>query len=114
MSLSENLDDVFELIKRKDQTISLQAFEIFSHFPHELLNDFLRRDNFANAKTIVDVISSTSMVNEGLLESIVIVASNEPCARLVAENEKVMQRLYSLAKHGDPVKFILPLTQVIF
>jgi len=112
MSLSENLDDVFEMIKKRDQTISLQAFDIFCMFPHELINDFLRRNDFANARMLVDVISSVRMVNEGLLESIILLASNEQCATLVAENEKVIQRLYSLAKHGDPLKFVLPLTQV--
>lgn len=112
MSLSENLDDVFELLKKRDQTISLQAFEIFSMFPHELINDFLRRDNFANAKELIEVFSSVRMVNEGFLESLIIFASNEPCAKMAAENEKVMQRLYSLAKMGDPIKFVLPLTQV--
>lgn len=114
MSLSENLDDVFELIKKKDQSISLQAFDLFCMFPHELINDFLRRDDFANAKILVEIISTIRMVNEGFLETIIILASNEPCAQLAAEDEKVMRRLFSLAKKGEPLKFILPLTQVGF
>jgi hypothetical protein len=110
--LSENLEDVFEMIKKRDQTISLQAFDLFCLFPPELINDFLRRDDFANAKALIDVIALSRMVNEGYLQSIVLLASNEQCAELVAANDKVVQRLYSMAKHGDPLQFVLPLTQV--
>lgn len=109
---TEDLDDVFGLMKNRDQTISLQAFDLFCVFPTTLINEFLHKNEFENAKALVNIISSIRMVNEGLLNTIIILASDENCANFVAENDNVMQRLFSLAKNGDPIKFVLPLTQV--
>ncbi|KAI6200221.1 Muscle M-line assembly protein unc-89 [Aphelenchoides besseyi] len=107
----QQLDDVFELLQSRDRTVALNAFDVFCRFPDELLTDFLRRDDFERVKTIVKIFANISMVNVGILETMIVVAQTERGAELVAQNEKVVKKLFSLAKSGDPLKFVLPLTQ---
>ena len=111
MSLSEQLDDVYALVQ-SEQTIALRAFDVLAAFPEETLTDFLRRDDYARAKRIVEIFAASNAVNVGLLETMIVLAATEQGAELVAANAKVVRKLHSLAAHGDPLTFILPLTQV--
>ncbi|KAI6225469.1 Muscle M-line assembly protein unc-89 [Aphelenchoides fujianensis] len=112
MSLSEQLDDVFELLQSRDPKLALSAFDVFAKFPDELVADFLRRDDHQRARRIVELFAGMPMVNVGLLETVVLLAQTEAGARLVAANEKVVQKLFALAKSGEPLAFVLPLTQI--
>jgi hypothetical protein len=113
MSLSEQLDEVFELLKSGGgENVILRAFDVFAQFPEELVSDFLRREDCENAKVIVNVFASMQKVNIGMLESLVMLAGNERCAEIAAGNEKVVRKLYSLAAHGDPIRFVEALLQV--
>ncbi|KAI6213934.1 hypothetical protein M3Y94_00210000 [Aphelenchoides besseyi] len=100
-----------QLMQSRDRTVALNAFDVFCRFPDELLTDFLRRDDFERVETIVKIFANISMVNVGILETMIVVAQTERGAELVAQNEKVIKKLFSLAKSGDPLKFVLPLTQ---
>lgn len=112
MSVSEQLDDVYELVQCPERTISLRAFDVLAAFPEETLADFLQRDDYQRTKRIVEIFAASGAVNVGILETLIVLANSETGAEILATDAKASRKLYSLASHGDPLTFVLPLTQV--